>query len=35
MTKEMTKLKPTAIPYKFSDKDQPSASSGNVTLNLS
>jgi hypothetical protein len=35
MTKEITKLKPSAIPYKFSDKDQPSTSGDNVTLNLS
>ncbi|KAF0691164.1 THAP-type domain-containing protein, partial [Aphis craccivora] len=35
MTKEMSRLKPTAIPYKFNDKDQPSTSSGNVTLKLS
>lgn len=35
MSKEMSKLKHTAIPYKFNDTDQSSTSSGNVTLKLS
>lgn len=34
MNKEMNKLKPNAVPYKFDDNDQPSTSVGKNILKL-